>query len=260
MRNHIKSFVILSIIVSVALPSVADAAWYNPFSWFKKRPAAPAIINQGGVTTPSSTAKPQEPAAATSTKSTTKKPLPVQAKPASTTPAQTKPVQKPAVTTKDTKPAATTSVEAKVIEVPSFAATYNFQPSNFSQALTIRTGTELLAVEAKHGDVSALGNWYVDSVTWRLVGDDLRPGDMIISVSSKQNVAAESSLVNESVTTKLSAHVASDELSFKIGGPFPNRGRIHVIVEEITGRMKNDPTNTVYKFKGLPVVGPEFSL
>lgn len=118
----------------------------------------------------------------------------------------------------------------------------------------------MLAVEASHGDSGALGLWYVDSVTWRIVSDEMRSGDLTIGVSSRQSVVSDSSSLNASITTKLGAHVASDELSFRINGPLPSRGRFHVVVEKVTGHMKNDSTNAVYEFEGLPVIGPEFKL
>ncbi|MBI5133893.1 MAG: hypothetical protein HZA81_00685 [Candidatus Taylorbacteria bacterium] len=269
-KKHVVALFGFALVAAFAAPQAADAAWWNPLSWFRKPqkeirnapPAEPVSTATSSPTLSGATTTPVK------SDDPSTKPLPAAAKPPVTAmPVQAKPVVKAAATTTATatppapatKPAATTTVQKKV-EVPSFSATYPYLPSNFSQPKNIRQGTELLAIEAVKGEAASLGLWYVDSVTWRVVSEEMRSGDLTIGVSSKQNLVSDSNSLNASITTKLVAHAASDELSFKVNGPFPDRGRFHIVVEEVTGHMKNDESNTIYTFKGLPIVGSEFSL
>lgn len=276
MKKQLSALFAIALTAILVAPQAADAAWWNPFSWFKKADKEMLVLPENArpdvmVKSPTTTAPVIE-ATTTPLKgdASTAKPLPVTAKPPVTTmPSQAKPVVKTVATTTPSKPVATTTsaskpqattTEEKKVETPTMKLAYAYLPSNFSQPKNIRQGTELLALEASVGGSQAVGNWYIDSITWRIASDEMRSGDLTVGVSSKQSVVSDSGLINSPITTKLSLHAASDALSFQVNGNIPQRGRFHIVIDEVSGHMKSDPTNAVYKFTGTPIVGPEFTL
>ena len=274
MKKYISLFVLVFVFSSV-VPQVALAAWWNPFSW--------GIFKRTSVETPREVPEPRvvdvvcttdvrqcpdgsyvsrvAPACDFAACPTAKKP-----KPAPTTPTP-KPlvnpvIPKPSVDPVLPKPATTSSTTTtiKAVEVPMFSLAWAFTPEGFIAPLTLKRGVEVLAVDAKRGaDTQALGRWYTDSVTWRVTTDTIRSGDFFIAVYSG-NVWIEdvSDAFNQSHTTKLSGHVASDDLSFRINSRVPSNGAFRVVVEKIEGRMKDDATGKVYTMTAGPLTSPEF--
>lgn len=270
MKYTTRALVLFMFAYSVSAPLVADAAWWNPFSWFKKQ-TPPVVVPNPNSNRPTTTmptgAPPQSsrptttPGNATSSAASTK-PLPPTAKPPVTTmPVQAKPVVKPvSTTTTGTKPQATSTSQIKV-EIPRYVVNQAFTPSGFSSPRTVKIGTTLLVVEAEQGTSSqAIGNWYIDKVVWRIDAPEFRTGDMTVAISSGQKIFEDVSTINESYTSGLKGHVASDPLTFFINGRTPNKGVVKIIVEEIHGRMKNSSSTLLYSFKGMPLVGPEIRI
>ena len=258
MKTYYKVIFSASLLLFLGAPEFAHAAWYNPFSWFKKS-STPAIIHAVPARTSTSTAAAAATSASNERREASTPALENKVLPESASD-KPKPVPAEKIETKAvsvTAAAASTREDKKAPDVPTFDLAVPYQQSNFTQPKKVRAGTELLSITASSGDSQAIGLWYVDSITWRIVSDDMRSGDMVLGVSSKQNIVSDTNLINEPITTALQAHAVSDELSFRINGSFPSRGRAHLVIDNIKGHMKGD--TAMYSFKGTPIVGPEFS-
>lgn len=256
------------LLFAVALvPQITFAAWWNPFSWFKK-----AVIEDAHAPLISNTITATTTVTVTATTTTTVKTNPVvtptpkptgSTKPTTTAPASPKPTTTPAQPA--TKPAISVTASATVdvkpevkIDVPTYVLSAPFTPAIFSAPRTIKNGLIVLSVEASKGS-QAIGEWYIDSVTWRTVSDSMRSGDITVSISAGSQRVEDSLMVNESHTTKLSGHVASDPITFDLNGQIPNRGTFHVVVESISGHTKSS-SSASYNFGGTPLVGPDFRI
>lgn len=260
MKKYIYLFALI-FAFSFVVPQVALAAWWNPFSWglFKRSavevPAPEKKVEI--VCTMDARACPDGSYVGRVAPSCDFALCPNEVKPkvSSTTPA--KPVVKPVTPKPATTSSATTT---KSVEVPMFKLASTFTPEGFTAPLVLKRGVEVLAVDTKGTrDTQALGRWYTDSVTWRMTTDTIRSGDFAIAVYSG-NVWIEdvSDAFNQSHTTRLSGHVASEDLSFRINSRVPSNGAFRVVVEKIEGHMKDDATGKVYTMTAGPLTSPEF--
>lgn len=258
MKQTFKALVIASFAVAVVAPLTVSAAWWNPFSWFKKTTPAATVNTEVKVNV------------GTNTNTQTNASTSVEVKPATQPIVQTvKPVvvPKPASTSKPTASSSTSSkpvvnsstTTTIVVDVPVYALNSQFTSSGFVAPRNVKNGTTLLTIEALPGKVQAIGTWYVDSITWRMVSDTYRSGDLTVSVTAGQKVYEDSSVINESHTTKISSHVASDPISFTINGQTPRKGTVRIEIESIKGHTSTN-SNIEYSIGGTPLVGPDFSI
>ncbi len=260
MKHTSKALVIASLAVAMIAPLTASAAWWNPFSWFKKNQtpkveivATTTLDSKIDVTVPPVMppvvpAKPSNPA-------------PVKTTPPATVIPAVKTTAKP--TTSPTKPTSvtppsTTSAVVQV-EVPTYVLNTGFTPAGFISPRNVKNGTTLLTIESVPGKTQALGTWYIDSITWRIVSEAYRSGDLTVSLVSGVKIIEDTSVINESHTTKISSHVASDPISFVINGQTPRKGMVRIEIESIKGHMSTS-ADIDYTINGTPLVGPDFSI
>jgi hypothetical protein len=238
----------LAIVLSAATPAVASAAWWNPFSWFKRapqeRPAVPAGIENASATS-------TEHRSATSTSAMTKdKPVIIRVD-----------APKPAVTPVNPVKATTSAAIEATVVAPSVMLDPAFSPSSFIYPRTVRSGQTIATVKADAGnDSKALGMWYLDAVTFHVVSDSLRSGDLPVSVMVGGVSVKDSTAVNEKVTVSIAGHVASDAISFILNGQIPNHGDFKVVIDGVTGHIKADASAKAYPFMGMPIEGPRFDI
>ena len=261
---------IASIVLAlIVLPQTALAAWWNPFSWFSKNDKAPVNVSsraEVATTTKASQSNLEPKNADTKTvppkASSVKKPVVIKIEP----PVVTKPNTPVTVTPPQSNPATTSKEEnqkpeVKIVDAPTYALDIGFTPATFSHPRTIRNGLVAFSASATHGSgQEALGLWYLDRITFRIISERFRSGDMNVSIYSKGVFVADVSIFNEKQTVAISGHAASDDITFMINGQVPSHGDFKVIVDEISGYMKNDATKTVHPFKGTPLEAPRFDI
>ncbi len=267
MKNILKGLVLAAVVLVLVSPHSVEASWWNPFSWFKKDKAVPAVVVPPTSTT---TNKPTPVVVTPTTTPVKSNPLPPVGVPVGK-PTSTKPVSNPPKAT-STKPTSTTtkatstksevngsSTTAVQVEIPTFVLNDGFTPAGFVSPRDVRNGTTLLTIEAQSGKVQAIGTWYVDSITWKVVSDSYRSGDLTISVLSGQKNYGDSSVINETHVTKLSSHVVSSPISFVINGQTPRKGQVRIVVEGIRGHTSTN-ASVEYALGGTPLTGPDFSI
>lgn len=259
MKQIFKAVAISSLAIAVIAPLTASAAWWNPFSWFKKN-QTPKVEIVATTTLDSKIDVTVPPVMPPVVPAKTSNPVPVKTTPPATVIPAVKTTAKP--TTSPTKPTTalpSTTPAAVQVEVPTYVLNTGFTPAGFVSLRNVKNGTTLLAIESVPGKTQALGTWYVDSVTWKILSEAYRSGDLTVSLVSGQKIIEDTSVINESHTTKISSHVASDPISFVINGQTPRKGIVRIVVESIKGHTSTK-ADVEYVFAGTPLTGPDFSI
>lgn len=261
MKHIFKFLALLSLAVFMVAPLTVSAAWWNPFSWFKKvqTPKAELVATTTIDSTIQVNTSPTLPPVAPTNPVPVKTQLPtgVVPPPIKNTSNPTTSITKPVASSAPAQPS-TTSVVMQV-EVPTYVLNAGFTPEGFVSPRNVKNGTTLLTIESVPGKVQAIGTWYVDSITWRMVSDAYQSGDLTVSVAAGQKMYEDSSVINESHTTKLSSHVVSDPISFTINGQTPRKGVVRIVVESIKGHTSSN-ADVEYVIKGTPLIGPDFNI
>lgn len=250
-----KYIKVLFLAVSLAFiaPQMADAAWWNPLSWFKEESVqVPADTTFRAQVAPMN--------AQLNSEAEVKSVMPVQtqqiqrfAAPATNATSSARPAVAPKVL-----PTAPVSVIESQVEVPIYALDPAFTSAQFIAPREVKNGQVVMSL--KPGSDNGGSAWQIDRMGYHIVSDRLRSGDVIFSVAVGGLPVKDVSTVNDKTSISLVGRPANTDITFLVNGSLPSKGDFKVVIDELTGYRTSDSAKKSYIFIGSPIEGPRFDI